>query len=800
MRSSDLLSMTVFDGTELKVNTPSSQPPGATFKRTVSLEIQDTRALCTAPVNPLAIRTNAAQNLANYVVNDLTAATTTWSKTFPNALYYVTPAGLGNCGTGEAPFCAGSENYTGYIPAYLDANQVGGTANGNSTASWTLGSSGGSFSVFDQYQLTDFETNATSSNSLIWFDNCGYGHIYSEGTITGRLSLPPSDIPTNFPVFSYDITNSRKEPVVFAKECCASLYQQTCVVNENGNQVCSLVPPQQIGTSVNDTANSGSGILVGPGDTVTYQTIYSDEVIQAYHAVTGNPLFKMRLKPPRDSVSKAGDATLYACNDPDAKVALSGSNASWSLEIGSSATTALTCTAGNAQGLCPWPMYADTGSGAWSGYTWCTNDDNQHSSFLPEFGTWAGYMLDPNRPVSLMAGGSPGHSGANRSFGKGGGGGGGGSALTVQTGAALAEIPELYVYIGTQTPMTTQGASATIVGKRPLTSLTDAQRQNQTSLSDFLLIAGGGAAGGDGSKNLLVLSTNGGAGGVGGHACANDSANFAQASAAGSSGAQVMVPDPPNPPNYLCTPGSGGNSNGLGAAGGGPTAGTAGIGGESDGTGWLQGGSLVVNQLNTGKGARTVDDGGAGGGGYGGGGGGSACENSGHAGPGGGGGGSFAAKNTAYEPLVPTNANCSAIYGLGFTTGIFQLAYPGEAIAFRGYLSTANHPQPTQCLTASTDNGDLIRSSSNWVLNWGSNGALSLFDDKSTAQFQTQAFGGDAELCFQGSDGNLVINVGNGTPWATGVGGTRLGFDGPCNVEMLGANNLAIWSTNTSCS
>ncbi|MEL7044022.1 MAG: hypothetical protein AAGL66_03265 [Pseudomonadota bacterium] len=804
--SNAILELSVLSGSDVTVQGQSENAAGTRFVRTVDLLMSDSHSLCTAPVNPLAVYGQDAVNLPNYVINRTTASGTAWQKQFPPALYYVLPTGFGNCDGAQAPFCDLSSNYTAYTPAYLDQNGLGGSLNGNSTSAPLLGTTNGTFKVLDQYKLDNLATVGT--NTLVWFDNCGYGHLYQDDALSGRLTVPPSNKPSQFPLFVYSLSNSLDEPVVFAKECCASLYQENtnnCTQQQDGTLTeCAYNPPQQIGKSVNAGEYSGSGIYVGPGETVKYTTMFSDEVVQTYNAVSGAELFKMRLMAARSSVTDAGDPVVYDCDDPNARVALTGTGSNWTVDIGSTATTAMTCKPGKAQGACPWPLLAGTGTGAWSGYTFCSLTSAQDSSLLLDVANWAKQTLAPSQTVTLMAWGANGQSGHSNGSRHGGAGGAEGFASTVLTGADLQAIPAFYAYLAAQAGSTSQGASSTILAKRPLSSVSAQDLTNGEPEDNVLLIAGGGAGGGDGAKDFGSVFQ-GGAGGRGGYACANaDTLPSSAVSVAGAGGARSCHPpgDGGCSEEAKCTGGTGGNSQGDGNAGSGGSGGangTAGIGGYSSGTGWRQWGSLVGTTINTGRGGGNQNYGGAGGGGYGGGGGSESCSGSGGGGAGGGGGGSFAAANTAYEPLAPQPSACKPPWGGSATTGTVQLFYAGTALAFPGKLSTEAHPELGECLNATAAYGDIITSSTGWQLRWRSNGALAVMVGNSEVKWTTEAYGNAAELCFQNTDGNLVINEGGSTPWATGVGGARLAFDGECNVVLLNASNEAIWSTGTSC-
>ncbi len=179
-------------------------------------------AICGSVVNPLAINeSTTAYNPPNYVIDDDAAAA--WGKIFPRALYYVVPTGFGNCDSTTAPFCNMTSRYAAYVPHYADSNGAYGSLNGGSTSETIVGRA----ALADQYAL---ETLITSKqNSLVWFDNCGYGYLYEECaeceySLGTRLNLP--DPPDDRDKYTYTITNNLDYPIAFGKECCASWYQQ----------------------------------------------------------------------------------------------------------------------------------------------------------------------------------------------------------------------------------------------------------------------------------------------------------------------------------------------------------------------------------------------------------------------------------------------------------------------------------------------------------------------------------------------------------------------------------------------
>ncbi len=813
--SNAVLEMTVLDGTGATVQSQSQYAAGTRYVRTVSLVPTDTSNLCTAPVNPLAVNDVNAVNLPNYVIDRKTASSQDpWTKVFPSALYYLEPTGFGNCDGAEAPFCQLTSSYTAYVPGYVDENGLGGSLNGNSTSSPLLGSANGTFKVFDQYTLNGLAEAGT--NTLVWFDNCGYGHLYEDESLSGRLKLPPGDKISSLPVFNYTVTNKLDEPIVFAKECCASLYQENannCTQEQNGQLTnCAYDPPQQIGTSVADPELAGSGLYVPAGGSVEYSTLFSDELTTAYSAITGLPLFELRLMAERSTVLPvAGSATLYECVDPAPAVALTGSGANWSLEIGAGGTGALTCDASeNPQGLCPWPMFYIAGTGALAGYTTCALGTQTRSSLVLDVGSWAEEVLSDSQPVWVMAWGAAGSAGTKKGSEDGGAGGSPGFAITMVAGSDLKSVDGLYAYLGSTDGNSMIGGSSSILSKKPLTAMSPQQRATSTPGDVAYVIAGGGGGGGSGAKDF-GSPFYGGAGGRGGVACANASTMpSSHVSVQGSDGARACHPpgDGGCSSESKCNGGDGGNSNGAGNAGGGNSggpSGSAGIGGFGAYNGWLISGSLVPvgTPMGTGDGGAEYNYGGSGAGGYGGGGSGSSCSGSGGAGSGGGGGGSFAAANTAHDPNFPSTTSCTA--PADYHSAVV-LAYAGEGIALPGALTSSTDETPTACLSAPNDQGYVLKSGSGWSLFWQSDANLVLLDENGLPKWSTGAGKSGDTLCFQ-SDGNLVIYSGGSPRWASGTGdeghggngGRRLAFNGACEVAVLDPDSKVLWSTQTSC-
>ena len=437
-------------------------------------------ALCSTATNPLAVNTATAYNQPNYVIDDTSG---TWGLSFPRALYYVLPAGFGNCDAATTPFCQLTSSYAAYVPHYTDRNADGGTLNGGSTTAATVGG----FALADQYGL-GFAGSATS-NSLVWFDNCGYGYRYEEcatcqyalGTRKG-LPSPPDDRKSS----PYTIANQLTFPVVLGKECCASFYQE----NQSPEGQTTYEPPAQL--------DDGFGAFIPANGSLVYDTLFSDEAVVVYNATTGQRLFKLRLN--------AAAPAVYACTGTQ-----------WSATVSDTAPYAVTLTRGSAGalrcapvGACPFGMTASVNGTTVT----CTATE---ASFLLGMPDWSAEL--PTSAVQVRAWGAAGkqHDGTP---------GNGGFALTVLSPSDLAE--NLYAYIGSD-------GDGTVVIDRPLSSLTaSAEQQTDPAPSGVMLIAGGGGDSG------YAAAADPGTGGDGGVAIANDDSSGAAASAAG---AEAICPD-----------------------------------------------------------------------------------------------------------------------------------------------------------------------------------------------------------------------------------------------------------------
>jgi hypothetical protein len=589
------------ESTQGAFTTSPSAQAGTQEIRNVSITAEDGVSLCEFAVNPLAINlTDSAYNPPNYVIDDSSGD---WNS-FPQGLSYVVPAGFGTCIT-AAPFCESTPAYLAYVPHYADTNGDFGTLNGGSTDEPLIGS----FSLADEYALGDI--NQSTANTLQWFDNCGYGHSYEESDDTDpelgtRKELPSP--PNSGKTYQYVIANDLGRAIVFGKECCASWYQENMDVTPTAWE-----PPVQIDNSY--------GAFIAAGQTLSYETLFSDEAIVVYDAGTGSALFKLRLNP-------AGGA-VYACSEADWSVGISGSGP-YAVTLDTAGEQALSC---GLVGYCPYGTTLAQDGATVS----CTATD---SSFMLGVAEWAADIAAVTGAVQLQAWGAEGASNT-------GSGGAGGFALTVVAPADLDE--SLYAYVGESA-----GASS-ILMTQPLSLVTSdvAAVTTDPSTVGVLLIAGGGGSSGAG------LDT-GGSGGGGGNAIANADPTGVSVSAAGSSGETDGT-----------EAGTGGNTSGSGD--GGSSGGSSGIGGFSNDIGWNDSGSLIPPQswqAGFGPGGNSDCDvtGGKGGGGFGGGGhGGANCAGS----SGGGGGGSWAAANTIYDAAAPTAAPSSP----GGSNGALQLGY-----------------------------------------------------------------------------------------------------------------------------
>jgi hypothetical protein len=588
---------------------------------------------CGAATTPLAVNTDTAFNLPNYVIDD-TVPNGNWGRVFPPALYYVLPTGFGNCTAGtttsSAPFCETQTTpspLVSYVPQYTDLNGNAGELNGGSTDNPYIGA----FTLADEYALADL--TGSTQNRLVWFDNCGSGHVYYECSgsgcsgpqlTLGQRKLVPTPPANNGQKYSYKVTNHLSRPLVFSKECCASWYQANMIVQGN-EQVTVQEPPQAI--------DNGYGVFVPGGRSFTHSTIFGDEAIVVYDAATGNRLYKLRLN--------AGDASaIYGCADPacsdspfgdgcpSAKITSTGTDA-FSVDLDATGQGSIACAP---IGDCPF----GTTAGADGVFVTCTATE---SSFLLGLEDWA--KEAPFDSVQLRAWGGKGSPGdLNQPSDSG-------FALTV---VKPEDLSHLYAYVGVGRGGTTRlvGGSSTILTRAPISSFqeSDMGAFDSPRLADVILLAGGGGGSpcgtGDPCRNGQEK------GGVGGVAISNaadppgDDVSAAGGDARSDDGG----------------PGSGGNKDGNGSGGmgafGDNGAGNRGVGGWGGGSvAWSSGPLIPPPNWSPGAGQNPGSNGfsGGGGGGFGGGGRGDSTTN--QQGGSGGGGGSWAAGNTISDPSGP---------------------------------------------------------------------------------------------------------------------------------------------------
>ncbi len=604
------------EGSQIQPTQQSGLTAGEREHRTVTFQSAG-GGLCPRVVNPLATALGSGRyGMPNYVIRRTIDDTRSWGRDFPNAMYFVLPTAFGNCSISDAPFCqrtTGTTSYDAYVPHYLNtSNTSTETLNGGSTSSAVVGG----LTLADEYTLGN--TGQASENSLVYFDNCGYGYLYSEGGDSGvalgtRKTLPSA--PNNGDTYTYQISNDLDRPVVFGKECCATDYQEN--MDEFGNTY--LEPPVEL--------DNGFGVFVGAGNTVTYRTLFNDEAIVIYDATTGERLVKLRLN--------EGGGALYSCNDSSLAVQVSttSSKTLFDVGIGSDTGGSLKC---RAIGECPFGTQAGLSEGNIS----CTLST---SSFLIGLPDWAKELSSSAVPIQLRAWGGDGED----NQGDKGVGGLGGVAATAESSDQLSET--LFAYVGKRGPGNGgKGGSSTILINGPLDLVAEPENITDPSTIGVLLIAGGGGGAGTGFLTSMSSVNPGEPGGDGGVAIASTSA---AASAAGQMANSVG--------------GQGGNQDQLGSGAG---AGSNGVGGHGgDGVDWSSDGSLILpKSWSAGKGADS-SSGSAGGGGFGGG---QHGQNSDFGG--GGGGGSWAAGATVAAALP--NSNTPPLSPNG-SDGAVQLLY-----------------------------------------------------------------------------------------------------------------------------
>jgi len=662
-----------------------------------TLYFQPGGGVCSRPVNPLA----GSNGRPNYVIRQSSAAGGNfWARSFPNALYYVMPSGFGNCDLRTAaPFCELTSGYAAYIPQYAATDGSFGSLNGGSTAAPVIGS----VELADQYELPGLAGSTT--NAMIWFDNCGYGYTYEECSacqqkLGTRKNLPTP--PNNGKVVNYTVTNQLAGAVVLSKECCASWYQE----NQNTNPV-TWEPPQVL--------DNGYGAFIGTGRTLTYDTLFNSESWVVYDATSGAKRFKLRVGPDGSHV--------YSCGAHAGSATVSGS----SITLASAGVGTIAC---GTVGTCPFGL---TASQSGSTVT-CQGTTSDYILGMEEWSREVALISDTVRLEAWGAGARAGDSNAGRT---GGTAGHGGFAMTAYSPLDLDQ--NMYTYVAPSG----RGAATIVTTGPELSLLTQDAAKNVTdpTAAGVLLIAGGGGDGGDlaydpdDPTNMGKTFGDGGAGAV---AIANSPDLFQTASAAGADGkAGDCVAGGSQ------TGGHGGNSNGFGL--GGSNRGSNGLGGFGTGSNWTTGHALIPpSSWSAGHGGSGSGLGGAGGGGFGGGGG---VNESGCAG-GGGGGGSWAAANTVHDPNAPSSAPSSP----NGTGGAVQIVYSKTKVPCPpGVTSGSFENGKLSCLFRSSSASDLTA----WINELKDLGAVT----GSTAVRLTAwgGQGGQSGLAYPGNGGTVSM-------------------------------------------
>jgi len=469
---------------------------------------------CPRVVNPLAANLGGGYFSApNYVIRRAIDDSRFWGRDFANAMYFVLPTGFGNCASTDAPFCAdpsGSTSYDAYVPHYLNtAGTSTETLNGGGTNAAVVGG----FTLADQYTLGS--VGEAAANSIVYFDNCGYGYVYSEGQGSGtalgsRQNLP--DPPENRDTYTYRITNDLDSPIVFGKECCASYYQSN---TDDITEETYLEPPVEL--------DDGFGVFVAAGATVQYRTLFEDEAMVIYDATTGDRIGKMRLN------LDAG--ALYGCNDSSLAVQVTrSSDVLFDVGVGIDKSDSLKC---EAIGPCPFAMTP----GLTEGNISCTLTT---SSFVLGVADWAEEVAGSPVAVQLRAWGGTGEDGVDFA------GGVGGFSATALSSDSLPD--NLLAYLGRGfTSNRANGGSSTVLTAMPLSSVSEPENVTDPGTVGILLLAGGGG-GGPGARGAVAIASTSRA-----------------ASARGGT--------------HDSSAGEGGNQDGLGTGSGGGTDGIGGHGG-----------------------------------------------------------------------------------------------------------------------------------------------------------------------------------------------------------------------------
>jgi hypothetical protein len=570
------------------------------------------QAPCGAATNPLAVNTAAALNLPDYVIAP-TLPNGNWGRTFPPALYYVVPTGFGNCDEASTPFCDQQSGFIGYVPHYVDLNGEGGSLGGGNTTEPLVSA----FSLADQYVLDQLANS--SENRLIWFDNCGTGHIYLEcsqgtgcnGTLGTRVTLPSP--PSGYSTYHYNtITNSRPGAVVFSKECCTSWYKHT----EDSQQQTVAEPQQQI--------DDGYGIFIAPGQSFKYDTVFPDEGIVVYDAATRVQLHKLRLNHSAPQLySCPGSCTFSPLDESCPTVDFQAQSASntYTVDLMSGGSGSVLCAP---IGLCPFGLSAGSDGPLRTCTATATN-------FIFPMKEWLAETAFPTGSLQVRAWGASGTDGArlDSDCPSAGSGAAGGFALTAQRPSDLNR--DLYAYVGEYSSSGDRaGGSGSLLIPYELSSFTtDLGNVPDPSIENIetLVMAGGGGGGG----NEDDCAQGGDAGPA--QAAISNSTNVTTNTAVSVAGKDGNSAGCDGTQGY----GRGANKNLQGEGGGsdgGGKSGGSGIGGKGGANGWLHG-SLVESGYSYGSGGDRGGEGGGGGGGY------------------GGGGGSWAARNTINDSYAP---------------------------------------------------------------------------------------------------------------------------------------------------
>ncbi len=588
--------LSIFDW-KPETNATASHHAGLFRNRSIDIQLtaheNDENQFCEAILSPLAIypsEQEPAFRPVNYLISNKD-----WEVDFPMGLYYVIDNGFGDCAS-QAPFCHINSQFTAYMPHYYDTTGGFGLLNGGSTDKEIITG----MRLADQYAIGSI--NDSDSNSLSFFDQCGYGHRYVENDLANARKALPAP-PENWQQINFSISNELSDtPLVYAKECCASWYQK----NEN-TDTAIYEPPQQL--------DNQYGLFVPYGQSIAYQTLFKRETMVVYDAVAGNQRFKI--------FADLNNPALYACQDDDAAVEVIPENNVIKMVLGKPGNNSLQC---NKQTLtCPLGMTASVSASQVS----CSTSE---TNFLLGLKEWGAQSNTSAMQIRAWGGkGGPGQVTGVDSNTAGAPGGAAGYALTVMNTQQLPS--SLYVYMG-KTGEPGKGGSSTLLSSEPLSRYAPDELSIETrpEQKNILLIAPGGGSGG-----LQNGQTFAGKGGNGAITISNAktlsgfpvsaAGQKGQGAAGGNGGNQSLFGD------------SAGNAagSGIGGFGGGDT--------ERSSFGTLIP-ALSALDWHAGNGDQGNDTGG--GGGFGGG---TYAEQS-QAGAGGGGG--WSAANTIYDATAPT--------------------------------------------------------------------------------------------------------------------------------------------------